>query len=412
MKKLTPEIDLAYLLRLAAILWLVYLLALLIIDHALYREPVFPPHYYWLNGVNALFILGLGLSPWGRTRLGPKTLAPIIILISLIPVLTSNVGLLGVPPSRANAPEAVMVRIMPMLFVPLILTAWQYRWPIVILYSVGVNLFALGIHIAFYRPGGASILPPIIVLIIQTISFLVVGYFINVLMAQLKQQQIALEEAHARLVDYTGTLEELTISRERNRLARELHDTLAHTLSALSVQLETARAYSEVDAATTQQLLDQSLSVTRSGLQETRRALKALRAAPLEDLGLPLALHRLAEETADRAGLRLNLSLPAHLPQLPSAVEQTLYRIAQEALANVAHHANAHTLTVTLTQTGQDLSLSIKDDGIGFDPHSARPTDHFGLPGMQERAAMIDGDLKITSAPGAGTQIELLVPLI
>jgi signal transduction histidine kinase len=253
------------------------------------------------------------------------------------------------------------------------------------------------------------LLPPATISLIQTVSFLVVGYFINVLVTRLQQQQTALEEANKRLVDYAGTLEELTLSRERNRLARELHDTLAHTLSALSVQLETAKAYWEVDPAAAQAMLDTSLNATRAGLQETRRALKALRATPLEDLGLLLALRELAEESAARANARLQLTLPGTLSPLSPAVEQTLYRIAQEALANARHHANAQTLTVALTVEGDRLSLRVQDDGIGFTSSAPHTDGHFGLSGMRERARLVDGDLRIASQPDEGTTIVFTV---
>jgi len=158
-------------------------------------------------------------------------------------------------------------------------------------------------------------------------------------------------------------------------------------------------------------MLDTALQATRAGLQETRRALKALRATPLEDLGLLLALRELAEENAARANAQLQLTLPGALPPLSPTVEQTLYRIAQEALANALHHANAQTLTVALTVEGGRLSLRIQDDGVGFDTRSPTASGHFGVSGMQERAQLVGGDLRITSEPGAGTVVQLRVPI-
>lgn len=403
------EIDLRTLLRLAAALWVGYLLALAAIDQLFYPRPVFPPHYYLINGLAALIVWGLLLWRGGQERLG-RAFAPLVIgLMSLVPVVTSNLAVLGLPPGPFNRPEALMLRTLPVLFVALILTAWRYRSRVVVLFSVGITLLGLALHLLFYRPGEASLLPPVIVLLIQLISFLVVGYFISALMTRLQEQRAALEMAHDRLVHYAGTLEELTISRERNRMARELHDTLAHTLSALSVQLETARAYWDVDPEAARQVLETSLAATRSGLQETRRALKALRAAPLEDLGLLLALRRRAEESAARAAATLSLSLPARLPALSPAVEQALYRIAQEALSNAAHHAGARSLTVELAVDGSTLSLLVADDGRGFDPQSPAAGGHFGLPGMRERAQRVGGALQITSRPGSGTAVRCTV---
>jgi signal transduction histidine kinase len=211
------------------------------------------------------------------------------------------------------------------------------------------------------------------------------------------------------LTHYSSTLEDLTISRERNRMARELHDTLAHTLSALSVQLETVKAYWDVDPAAAQQTLDKSLAATRSGLQETRRALKSLRASPLDDLGLALALRKMAEEAAARASLKLDLSLPEQLPALSSDVEQCVYRVAQEAIANAAHHANAQTLIVQVLVNAPQVSLLVRDDGLGFNVEQGETSRHFGLPGMRERAQLVGGQLTIDSQPGQGTAIQLTI---
>src|SRR6185503_5435116 len=192
----------------------------------------------------------------------------------------------------------------------------------------------------------------------------------------------------------------LTISRERNRMARELHDTVAHTLSGLTVQLETVMAYWHVDATAAQAMLDKSLEATRSGLHETRRALKSLRASPLDDLGLSLALRRLVESAARRANLALDLSLPEQIPFLSPDVEQAIYRVAQEAVANVTHHANAKNLKVHLTSNGQEISLLVCDDGRGFKERPGENADHFGLPGMRERAQLVGGKLTVDSQPG------------
>lgn len=409
MKEQGSEIDIVTVLRLAVSLWLAYLLALVAIDHFFYPRPIFPLYYYLISGLDALVVLGLVLWPQGRMWFGRALLPCVIVLMSVIPLVAGHMMLLPLPPTPANDPEAMLLRLMPLLLMALILTAWQYRWSHVLLFSLGIVGLSLLLQLLYYRPGVSPLLPLVTILIIQVITFLTVGYFINVLMTRLKQQQHALEQAHDRLVHYAGTLEELTISRERNRLARELHDTLAHTLSALSVQLETVKAYWEVDPPIAQEMLDKSLVATRSGLQETRRALKALRATPLEDLGMLLALRQLAEESATRANVQLSLSLPAQLPPLSPAVEQVVYRIAQEALANVIHHANARTLTVLLKVDTAILSLMVKDDGVGFTSQLRTVGGHFGLSGMQERADLVGGQVHIASNPGKGTTVRFMV---
>ncbi|MFN8491545.1 MAG: sensor histidine kinase [Caldilineaceae bacterium] len=400
------------LLPLTAMLGLGYLLTLLVIDSLFYVRPVLPPWYYLLNGCSALVILGLAFRPPRRNWVGRAALLATIGLLSVAPVLMVQVVVMQRPPSPATAtasgPEALLLRTMPLLLMALILTAWQYGWRYVMLFSSGIALLTLGLHLYFFRPGGPSLLPPLIVVIIQTVSFLVVGYFISTLMARLQQQQASLAQANRQLTAYAATLEELTISRERNRMARELHDTVAHTLSALSVQLETVKAYWSVDPTAAQERLDQALIATRAGLQETRRALKSLRASPLQDLGLLMALRQLATETAARANLRLTLLAPEQSPALAPTVEQCIYRVAQEAIANVAHHANAKTLTVQLScQDG--ILLRVSDDGQGFNPQEAQTAGHFGLAGMRERAQLAGGALTVTSQPGQGASVALAI---
>jgi len=201
----------------------------------------------------------------------------------------------------------------------------------------------------------------------------------------------------------------LTISRERNRMARELHDTLAHTLSALSVQLETTRAYWNVEPDTAYEMLSKALDATRSGLNDTRRALKSLRASPLEDLGLFLALQNLVRSAKERGKLDVHLDLPNVQPSRPPTADQCIYRVAQEAIENVLHHAGAHTLSVILKMDSDVITLAVEDDGGGMDTKRHPLDGHYGIKGMRERAQLAGGELEITSQPDQGTRILLTI---
>jgi signal transduction histidine kinase len=142
-----------------------------------------------------------------------------------------------------------------------------------------------------------------------------------------------------------------------------------------------------------------------------------LRASPLQDLGLILALRELAEAAAKRCGAELVLSLPDRLDRCPSpVVEQGIYRIAQETLENVIRHAGAARIRVSLEQTGSRMTLSVEDDGQGVDlevlgTSAANGNDRFGIRGMRERAALIGGQLEITSRAGQGTCVRLTAPV-
>ena len=407
MKKETLNLDLRRLLRIAAILGLGYLASLAVIDLLLYPPQTFVLRYYVANGLNALMVLGLVL--WAPMRLGRAFLPLVIILMSALPLLINHLLVRSLPPGPLTRPEAMVLRLLPVLLMALVLTAWQYRWRQVFFFSLGIAGLNLGLLAALFAPGSPPYVVGSTVTVIQTVVFLAVGYFISWLMTRLRAQQQSLEQVNLQLSHYASTLENLAISRERNRMARELHDTLAHTLSTLSVQLETVKAYWDVDPAAAQQILNKSLETTRSGLQETRRALKSLRASPLDDLGLRLAVHQLAESAASRGNLALELLLSEALPALSPDVEQCVYRVAQEAVANVVHHAGARTLTVRLTGADGRVSLLVRDDGRGFDPNGVPQPGHFGLAGMRERAQLVGGQLTITSRPERGTTIQLTV---
>jgi len=208
---------------------------------------------------------------------------------------------------------------------------------------------------------------------------------------------------------YAATLEQLTTSRERNRLARELHDTLAHSLSAMAVQLEAADALWDSAPDEAHARLARSLDTTRDGLAETRRALQALRASPLDDLGLGLAIRALGESAAARNRLAVEVQTPEIDERLSPAIEQCVYRVAQEALENVTRHAAAQRVTVTLAAQGSRVILTVADDGQGFDADAALAEDRFGLRGMRERAELVGGAFQVTSAPGQGTTVRLTV---
>jgi signal transduction histidine kinase len=299
--------------------------------------------------------------------------------------------------------------IFPFLFVALMLVAWRYKWQYVLLVILGIAGLNFGMIWSFTVPGSPPFLGGLTVALIQTIIFLAVGFSISYLMSRLNEQQQSLAEANTRLTHHASTLEHLATSRERNRVARELHDTLAHTLSGLSVQLEAVKAYWDIDPQKARSTLEGSLQAAHSGLGETRRALQALRASPLDDLGLSLAVRTMVGDAAARANLALNLSIADKLPSLSPDVEQCIYRIAQEAVTNVAKHAKAKALTVDLESAGEEVTLTVHDDGVGFDLDKKDNANDYGLEGMRERAQLVGGVLTVTSKPGEGTTVKLVV---
>jgi two-component system sensor histidine kinase UhpB len=177
----------------------------------------------------------------------------------------------------------------------------------------------------------------------------------------------------------------------------------------MAVQLDAVVAVWEEIPDKAKGMLNQMLITTRTGLDETRRALRALRAEPLEEMGLALAVRTLAEDFAARESLKLDLEIPEHLDGLPPDVEQTYYRVAQEALENIARHAIAQNLMVRMQGNGQVLRMIVADDGHGFDEHSESAAEKYGLVGMRERADLIGAKLEVVSEPGRGTTIHLIL---
>ncbi len=325
------------------------------------------------------------------------------------PILDPYINLSNLHATSNTAPEllaqVVLWRQIILLLIPLVVLSWQYAMRQVVVFCAltsVLNIALLSRSMVLEQMISSSLLG---IVVVQTIIFLLVGLMIVKLMNVQREQRQRLSEANARLTLYASTLEQLTISRERNRMARELHDVLAHTLSGVAVELEGLRAMLRLDVERANVLLNHSLQAIREGLSETRRALKELRARPLEDLGLALALRALAESYATRFDFGIELTIDADLGDYGAEVEQCVYRIAQEALTNIAEHAQAHTVQLVLKRDRDHLRLLIGDDGCGFDPNLGAEGNHYGLLGMRERSELIGGRLAVTSQVGKGTQI-------
>ena len=219
-----------------------------------------------------------------------------------------------------------------------------------------------------------------------------------------------LQDVHRQLQAYAGQAEELAVAHERNRLARELHDSVAQTLYGLTLQSEAAArklAAGQLDqVADDLQFFQTSAQQT---LQETRLLIFELRPPILDEVGLAAALQARVEAVERRSGIVVRLDLE-DVASLPSPVETALYRIAQEGLNNVLKHAEAGRVSLTLSRSGESISLEIADDGLGFDPETAGQRG-YGLGSMRERAEQLGGSLTLSAVPGEGTSLTVEVPL-
>jgi two-component system, NarL family, sensor kinase len=199
---------------------------------------------------------------------------------------------------------------------------------------------------------------------------------------------------------------------ERNRLAREIHDTLAQGLAAIALQLESVDALLEAGAQgeRARPSVARALALTRANLEEARRSVLDLRAASLEGQTLTQALAALAREVTLERGGRVACEITGGDRPLPARIEAGLYRIAREAMTNVDRHAGATRARLALVMTPEEARLTIEDNGRGFDPASVSGG-HYGLLGMAERARLLGGELRVATAPGEGTRIEATIPL-
>ncbi|HEV7650264.1 MAG TPA: sensor histidine kinase [Actinophytocola sp.] len=206
---------------------------------------------------------------------------------------------------------------------------------------------------------------------------------------------IAMADVAAREVRSAARVAELSVAAERNRMARDVHDSLGHHLTAISVQLEKAAAFTERDPAVAGQALADARASARRALEDVRTSVGTLRA--------PVSLR------AALATLDVPVSVSGTERDLDPATVTALYRAAQEAVTNARRHGAADHVAVAVTFGAADTRLEVTDDGAGFHPAGGHAG--FGLLGMRERAALLGGAVDVSSEPGAGTRVAVTVPV-
>jgi signal transduction histidine kinase len=204
---------------------------------------------------------------------------------------------------------------------------------------------------------------------------------------------------------------ELAVLRERERLARDLHDSLGHALVALSVQLEAIQRLYRVDPEQASDQVDEMKALTRSSMDDLRRSIAGLRAPGLEDRPLRPALQALCVDFAQRTGLEVTWQIDHAADDLRPATAEALWRITQEALTNVEKHAQARSVGVSLEYEPDSVTLHIVDDGVGLPAGAESLPNRFGLRGMRERVEGLGGTLALDGGAG-GTTVQVYLPII
>ena len=300
--------------------------------------------------------------------------------------------------------EELLVEPFLFLLIPLVLFAWAYGRRGALLGSTWAALLHLGgafWELRVERVSRGRLLQAGL----RAVMLYVVPLIVATLAQRERGQLAELEKAHARLQRHAATMEHLAVSRERNRMAHDLHDTLAHSLAALVVQLKALRTLVAHEPAAVGGALDEAVQLAQNGLAESRKAIQALRADPLAASGLTGSVRNALQAFQTRTGVFTELDVEGEEPELTGEEAQALYRIVEEALTNVERHASAQHVRVRLTFGADRINLAIWDDGVGFDRAAVSP-DHYGLTSMQERAALIHATLEVHSTPGSGTVVQ------
>jgi signal transduction histidine kinase len=358
-------------------------------------------------------------------RITKKTLLVILYSIALITIFSRHIFSLSLRRMVPDtAPALFRWDAIFFLIIPLVFIAWQYSMRDVLIYCLIIlitdfipmlleqnNNFAIfnpttSLGDTFPQRGAFSIISDFMGSFARSVILGIVGWIENSLVTLQRSQHSQLVEANRKLQKYAVTSEKLAQTQERNRLARELHDTLAHTLSSTSVQLEAIKALFDRDPDQAKILLAQTLENTKSGLAETRRALVDLRTSELEAYGLTQAIRNLGLSAAERGGFSAQFDLDKGLDVLPDDMSHCIYRTVQEAFENILRHSNASQASVKLFSEDNNVKLIIQDNGKGFNLDKVKK-DRLGIRGMRERIEMLGGTFNITSDINKGTEIDI-----
>lgn len=224
--------------------------------------------------------------------------------------------------------------------------------------------------------------------------------------AEIEKLYKELEGANNRLRDYALKIEELAITKERNRLAREIHDGLGHYLTTVHMQIQAARAVMKLDSQKALDALGTAQSLTQEALVDVRQSVSALRDTPGDSQALQTEIEKMLKN-CEGSGINTDLQITGLPRNLSHQTIFTIYRAVQEGINNTCKHAQASCLSVNLDYSNlSEFRMVIKDDGIGAGQFDGG----FGLLGMRERVQMIHGDVSIQTAPGNGFLLDIHIP--
>jgi len=260
--------------------------------------------------------------------------------------------------------------------------------------------------------GSFSLTDPLIWLFLfMAMVSIILGFWITNIIDQSTQRRQLIEQLEAAQAELAAAERREGILEERQRLAREIHDTLAQGFTSIVMHLEAAEQGLS-DPGTTQKHIDRARSTARSSLEQARRVVRDLRPDSLEKQSLPDAIGRAALQWGEETGIPVSAKATGDPIPLHPNIEVTLLRAAQEALHNIHKHARATEVQLTLSYMGDVVILDVQDDGVGLD--GAAPSSFsggYGLQAMRERVEVCGGSLTLESDPGEGTTVVITIPL-
>jgi signal transduction histidine kinase len=223
--------------------------------------------------------------------------------------------------------------------------------------------------------------------------------------------QQALESSREELREFAAAAGNVR-EQEKSRIARELHDELGQSLTALKMDLNWMAEHLPAGQTALAGKIETMQQMLGSTVAATRRISADLRPLMLDDLGLLPALEWLVQNFTERSGIDCELNLTSANLDLPEPYATAVFRILQESLTNVARHAQASMVEATLSRAGERITLVVQDNGRGFSSSDPRRPNSFGLLGMRERAYLLGGEARVESSPGQGTRVEVSIPVL
>ncbi len=382
------------------------------------RKDFLPPGSPFAALGSIVALGGLGLHSQGNSRLWQILYTILGFTLSWLAILLGGKG------QNVFPPLLLVVVIRGCLLFP-----WSGRL-IVALSAYASFLLMFVISFSGIRPLGVPLLRPILPLgarrlppeLLQSLLanqilnsallFALVLVFVLLLVGALlgeKQSRQKLTLANRRLRQYALLIENQATLQERNRIAREIHDSVGHFLTAQSIQLENVAMFLSQDSHQADHYLQRARSLGKEALRNVRQSVATLRTNPLQGKTLEVALKDLASEFEQTNQITIHSQI-ALQSSLPGEATIALFRIVQEALTNISKHAQADQVWLKLKENGSIISLTIKDNGRGFDLE--QNTTGFGLKGMRERTEALGGKCRTISEPNGGCKIQVAIPLI